>query len=474
MSFEIICRDILCGVANGVRSSTSGSGRLTDHLSIGVLAGLIHRDIVDDVIRECGKREKRQRLLPAHVVMYYVLALNLFFGEAYEEVLRQLVNGLKFLGNWRDNWEIPSTSAISQARTRLGEAPMKLLFERIAVPMAGAGTRGAWYRGLRVMAIDGLVLDVPATDENDEEFGRSGATEAPSPFPQVRLVALGECGTHGVVDAAFGPVATGEQTLAGQLIARFVAGMLVLADRNFYSYQAWQQAAATGAQLLWRVSSNLRLPVLEWLPDGSYRSVLINPRIRGRRRERLLAAAAAGQDVDPAEAMVVRVAEYVIDNRPGGGELLGRTGAPCQDRSWWVSPARPPHPACDSHRTGRSTCLASGSAVGGGCRVRCPWGRDPAAAVAVAGDRDAGCAGEGDPVVGDPPSDVAEATSEFFHPEPVLARVLGPYPPHQPTPRVVVDRAEHVLGHPVPEVGRPPDQGLVETDDQLVQILVPG
>lgn len=295
---------------------------MTDHLSIGVLAGLIHRDIVDDVIRECGKREKRQRLLPAHVVMYYVLALNLFFGEAYEEVLRQLVNGLKFLGNWRGNWEIPSTSAISQARTRLGEAPMKLLFERIAVPMARAGTRGAWYRGLRVMAIDGLVLDVPATDDNDEEFGRSGSAEAPSPFPQVRLVALGECGTHGVTDAAFGPVAAGEQTLAGQLIARFVAGMLVLADRNFYSYQAWQEATATGAQLLWRVSANLRLPVLEWLPDGSYRSVLINPRIRGRRREQLVGTAAAGQELDPAEAMVVRVAEYMIDNRAGGGELF--------------------------------------------------------------------------------------------------------------------------------------------------------
>ena len=295
---------------------------MTDHLSIGVLAGLIDRDIVDDVLRECGKREKRQRLLPAHVVMYYVLALNLFFGEAYEEVLRQLVNGLKFLGNWRGNWEVPSTSAISQARARLGEAPMKLLFERIAVPMARAGTRGAWYRGLRVMAIDGLVLDVPATDENDEEFGRSGSAEAPSPFPQVRLVAVGECGTHGVVDAAFGPVATGEQTLAGQLIARFVAGMLVLADRNFYSYQAWREAVATGAQLLWRVSANLRLPVLEWLPDGSYRSVLINPRIRGRRREQLVAAAAAGQELDPAEAMVVRVVEYMIDNRPGGGELF--------------------------------------------------------------------------------------------------------------------------------------------------------
>jgi hypothetical protein len=297
------------------------SGRLTDHLAIGVLTGLIHRDIVDDVIRECGKREKRTRLLPAHVVMYYVLALNLFFGEAYEEVMRQLVNGLKFLGNWRQGWEMPSTSAISQARARLGEAPMRLLFERIAVPMARAGTRGAWFRGLRVMAIDGLVLDVPDTPDNTKEFGRSGTVTAPSPYPQVRLVAVGECGTHGIVDAAFGPVATGEQTLAGQLIARFTPGMLALADRNFYSYQAWQQGVATGAQLLWRVSASLRLPVLAWLPDGSYRSVLINPNVRGRRREQLIAAAAAGEELT-AQAMLVRVVEYMIDNRAGGGELF--------------------------------------------------------------------------------------------------------------------------------------------------------
>ena len=123
------------------------------------------------------------------------------------------------------------------------------------------------------MAIDGLMLDVPATPDNDKEFGRSGNATAPSPFPQVRLVAVGECGTHGIVDAAFGPVGTGEQTLAAQLIARFNPDMLVLADRNFYSYQAWRQAVATGAALLWRVSASLRLPVLAWLPDGSFRSV---------------------------------------------------------------------------------------------------------------------------------------------------------------------------------------------------------
>lgn len=298
------------------------SGRLTDHVALGVLSSVIHRDIIDDVIRESGKREVRSRLLPAHVVVYYALALNLFFGEAYEEVMRQLVNGLRFLGNWRDRWRVPSTSAISQARTRLGEAPLKLLFQRIAVPMARPGTRGAWFHGLRLMAIDGLVLDIPATPDNDEAFGRSGNDTATSPFPQVRVVALGECGTHAIVDAALGGIGTGEQTLADELIARFTPGTLVLADRNFYNYQAWQQACATGAALLWRVTATLTLPVLGWLPDGSYRSVVINPKIRGRRREALLSAAAAGHDLDPAQAMVVRVVEYMIEDRPGSGELF--------------------------------------------------------------------------------------------------------------------------------------------------------
>lgn len=310
-------------VANDSEASRPPSGRLTDHVTFGVLSSVIHRDVIDDAIRETGKREQRSRLLPAHVVVYYVLALNLFFGEAYEEVMRQLVNGLRFLGNWRDHWKIPTTSAISQARTRLGEAPLKLLFERIAVPMARPGTRGAWFHGLRVMAIDGLVLDVADTPDNNKEFGRCGNDTAPGPFPQVRLVAVGECGTHAVVDAELGGVRTGEQTLAERLIARFAPGMLVLADRNFYSYHAWQQASATGAALLWRVSSTLTLPVLEWLPDDSYRSVLINPTIRGRHRERLLNAAAAGTGLDPAQAIVIRVVEYTIKDRPNSsGELF--------------------------------------------------------------------------------------------------------------------------------------------------------
>jgi hypothetical protein len=309
-------------VAKNSGASRPEFGRLTDHVTLGVLSSVIHRDVIDDAIRETGKREKRSRLLPAHVVVYYVLACNLFFGEAYEEVMRQLVNGLRFLGNWRDNWTVPTTSAISQARTRLGEAPLKLLFQRIAVPMARPGTRGAWFHGLRMMAIDGLVLDVADTPDNDTAFGRCGNDQTPGPFPQVRLVALSECGTHAVVDAELGAVSAAEQTLATRLIARLTPGMLVLADRNFYSYQAWQQAAQTGAALLWRVSATLTLPVLQWLPDGSYRSVVINPKIRGRRREALLTAAAASTDLDPDQAMVIRVVEYTIEDRPGSGELF--------------------------------------------------------------------------------------------------------------------------------------------------------
>jgi hypothetical protein len=196
-------------------------GRLTDHVALGVLSGLTRRDLVDEVINECGKREKRSRLLPAHVVVYYVLALNLFFGEAYEEVMRRLVEGFRFLRNWDQAWRVPTTSAISQARTRLGAEPMRKLYERIAVPMAGPGIPGARFAGLRVMAIDGVVLEVPDTPENDEEFGRMNN----GPFPQVRVVGLGECGTHAIVGARLGSAATHERPLAAELVTELDEGM---------------------------------------------------------------------------------------------------------------------------------------------------------------------------------------------------------------------------------------------------------
>ncbi len=147
--------------------------RLTDRIGIGVLTRLIDRDLVDDVLAGTGRAEQRSRLMPARVVVYYVLALCLFFGDAYEEVMRLLVAGLHFTGAWQKDWQVPTTGAISQARQRLGAAPLQLLFERVAVPCAQQGTQGAWLGSRRLMAIDGFVLDIPDTKENDTAFGRS-------------------------------------------------------------------------------------------------------------------------------------------------------------------------------------------------------------------------------------------------------------------------------------------------------------
>ena len=118
--------------------------RFGDGISIGVLTRIFHRDLVDEVLAETRSVEQRSRLLPARVVVYYVLALCLFAEDAYEEVMRKLVNGLSFLGTWSDDWRVPTSSAISQARTRLGAAPLAALFDRVAVPIARPGTRGAW------------------------------------------------------------------------------------------------------------------------------------------------------------------------------------------------------------------------------------------------------------------------------------------------------------------------------------------
>ena len=188
------------GEAGAGLAVVSGT-RLTDQIGIGVLTRLIDRDLVDDVLAETGRIEKRSRLLPARVVVYYVLALCLFFGDAYEEVMRLLVAGLLFTRAWQKDWQVPTTGAIAQARQRLGAEPLQLLFERVAVPCAQRGTRGAWLGHRRLMAIDGFVLDIPDTKENDKAFGRSGGEKNPAPFPQVRLVGLGECGTHAIVAA---------------------------------------------------------------------------------------------------------------------------------------------------------------------------------------------------------------------------------------------------------------------------------
>ena len=282
--------------------------RLTDVIGIGVLTRIFRRDLIDEVVESCGKTEARARLLPARVVVYYVLALALFYGEAYEEVMRRLVGGLRGLENWSKEWKIPTSSAISQARSRLGEEPLKELFRRVATPIARPGTRGAWFHGLRVMSIDGVVIDVPDTPENANEFGRSRTAIAESAFPQLRLVGLAECGTHAIVAAAFGPRHVYDREYTVELLGTLESGMLMLADRGFYSYDLWKASEATGADLLWRIKLHIDLPVKESLPDGSYLSSVAPKSMRSDIKR------GKWRRIELYE-IPVRVIEYTIPNR---------------------------------------------------------------------------------------------------------------------------------------------------------------
>jgi len=298
--------------------------RLTDRISIGVLARVVPRDVVDEVLAETRRAEKRARLLPARVVVYFTMAMCLFFDDDYEEVMRRLVGTLRWLGSWRAEWKVPTTGAISQARVRLGAAPLKLLFERVAVPVAGLGTKGAWLGSRRLMAVDGFYLDVADTADNEAEFGRSTNGPKSAAYPQAQVVALAECGTHAVVAAAIGGCNSDERSLAAPLLDACEPGMLLTADRNFYSFDLWHRALATGADLLWRVNSLLTLPVIKSLPDGSYLSLLIDPKIPVAKRGPLIAAARAGKTLNVATARPVRVIEYSIadSEENGPGELI--------------------------------------------------------------------------------------------------------------------------------------------------------
>lgn len=276
--------------------------RLSDHVALGVLTRTFPPELVDEILKELGRAEQRHRLLPARLVTYYVLAMALFSSAGYEEVMRNLVEGLSWESGWRQRWTVPSQPAISQARARLGVEPLSELFARACVPLATAATPGGFWRGWRLVSIDGTTLDVADTAENAAAFGRpgSGRGEGVGAFPQLRLVGLAECGTHAMFAAAMGSYSKGETTLARELTGAMDAGMLVVADRSFYSFGLWNQARSQGAELLWRTKSNHRLAVEERLDDGSYLSRLfeiVNFKRRG-------------------DGVPVRVVEYALDD-PG-------------------------------------------------------------------------------------------------------------------------------------------------------------
>jgi hypothetical protein len=258
-------------MARTVASLPAGS-RITDYISLGVVARFFPREKVDAVLTETKRASVRERDLPAHVVVYYVIALALYMRSSYGEVLRCLLEGVQWLLDPSAKVRVAGPSGISQARSRLGTEPLRKLYEDIVCPVAGKDTKGAWYRQWRLVSLDGSTLDVADTAENEKAFGRPGASRGSSAFPQLRFVSLLECGTHVLWGARMDAYAVSEVTLAHDVVRSLGKGMLCLADRGFAGYALWQEAAKTGADLLWRTRQNAQLDVDRRLADGSYLS----------------------------------------------------------------------------------------------------------------------------------------------------------------------------------------------------------
>ena len=272
--------------------------RITDYISLGVVAKTFPLATVKSVLSTSGKESVRQRDLPAHVVLYYVIALAFYMQCSYREVLRCLLEGIQWLMYPAVRIKVAGKSGISQARTRLGVEPLRRLHNEVVRPIAVEATKGAWYRGWHMVSLDGSTLDVADEKANEEAFGRPGAKQGQSAYPQIRFVSLVESGTHVLFGSQMGGYRTGEITLAKGVLSWLHEGMLCLADRQFFGFELWNQARTTGAQLLWRIRKNLRLPCEKRLADGSYLS-RIYPTERDRRHK--------------TNGVVVRVIEYCLE-----------------------------------------------------------------------------------------------------------------------------------------------------------------
>ena len=284
-------------MARTVATLPAGS-RITDHISLGVIAKTFPVRQVRAVLAASGKASLRQRDLPAHVVVYYVITLALYMQSSYREVLRCLLEGIGWLLGPSAAVKVAGKSGISQARTRLGWEPLRQLHDEVVRPVATGETKGAWYRGWRLVSLDGSTLDVADTPADEKAFARPAASRGTSAFPQIRFVSLVENGTHVLFGTRMADYRTGETTLAKEVVASLQPGMLCLADRQFFGFDLWASADQTGADLLWRIKKNLRLPCEQRLPDGSYLSHIHPSRKHPRRKT---------------DGLPVRVVEYCLD-----------------------------------------------------------------------------------------------------------------------------------------------------------------
>ena len=230
-------------------ASLPSGARISDYVTLGVLTTTVPGELVDAVLAATGRESQRRRQLPARLVVYYVMALALYAQASYGEVLRCLLEGVRWLRLGGADVALASKSAITRARTRLGAAPLKELFARVARPFAEPGLPGAWYRDRRLISLDGTTIDLPDTPELEARFGRPGASRGTAGFPQLRLLTLTETGTHAIFAFAMGRYDTSEARLAPELLQQLRVGMLCLADRAFVGFELWRTASGSGADL---------------------------------------------------------------------------------------------------------------------------------------------------------------------------------------------------------------------------------
>lgn len=264
------------------------------------LAGL-HRIIplrlIRQVLKEVDKHPSACARLPAAFMIHFVLALGLFCRDCYRQVFR-----------WLRRWKpagVPGRSTLCEARKRLGVRPLVLLAQRTVRLLAEPSTPGGFYRGMRLMALDGFVMDVADTPANERVFGRPGSNHGPSAFPQVQVAGLCEVGTHVFWKWLLKPCTWDERPMADVLLPQLQPDMLLLWDRNFLSYQRVKAVVGTGAHLLARITNWPVFEPIHRLSDGSFLAKIYrNPRDRKHDRD----------------GIVVRIIEYTLDDPQGPGK----------------------------------------------------------------------------------------------------------------------------------------------------------
>src|SRR5579859_7104247 len=307
----------------------SPRGRVLSRAGLGVLGWVIAPDLVDEAVGDGLAWEMRLRAVPARLGVYFVLGLCLFSAMPYGQVLRELMSGLEG-ALAAAGWQVPASTALTGVRRRAGEKPLESLFWRLAGAVSPGRAPWSHVCGLLAVAWDGTTVTVPASAANTAAFGRPRRADGRGDchYPQVRLVSLIACGTRALLGAAMGPVTgkgTGERALAGELLGRLRAGMVVIADRNFYSWQLWHAAAGTGADLLWRVTSSMHLPAARELPDGSWLAVIASPAANARRIRRNGARRRRGSTLPPDTAPVPGTTVRVIEFWVRADDDAGRT-----------------------------------------------------------------------------------------------------------------------------------------------------